>query len=117
MNLRVLGDEDVLRLDVVGRVVQEDLDPERDPLDGLLGERGYARAVLLGMGQAEYIDSSGLALILVWHKRFLGAGGKLVLHSAPPLVMDTIKILRMDRVLHLAKNESAALAIARGDNP
>jgi len=118
MNLRVLGDdEEGLRLEVVGRVVQEDLDPERDPLDGLLGDAGYTRPVLLGMARTEYIDSSGLALILVWHKRFLEAGGKLVLHSTPSLVMDTIKILRMDRVLHLAKDESAALALARGDNP
>jgi len=114
MNLRVLGG---LRLEVVGRVVKENLDPERDPLGGLLGDRGHTRTVLLGMARAEYIDSSGLALILVWHKRFLEAGGKLVLHSTPSLVMDTIRILRMDRVLHLAKDESAAWALARGDNP
>lgn len=118
MNLRVLGDdEDVLRLDMGGRVVQEDLDPDQDPLNGLLGDRAYSQNVLLRLADAEYIDSSGLAMILVWHKRFVEAGGKLVLHSTPPLVMDTIKILRMDRVLHLAKDESAALALARGDQP
>ena len=117
MDLRVLcDDEEVLRLEVVGRVVQENLDPDRDPLEGRLGDRGYARLVILNLARAEYIDSSGLALALVWHRRFLEAGGKLVLHSTPTHVMDTIRILRMDRVLHLAKDESAALALARGDN-
>lgn len=117
MDLRVLGDDaEVLRLEVEGRVVQEDLDPERDPLGGLLGDRGYTRLVILNLARAEYIDSSGLALTLVWHKRFIQAGGKLVLHSTPTHVMDTIRILRMDLVLHLAKDESAALALARGDN-
>jgi anti-sigma B factor antagonist len=117
MNLNVLGDdEEVLRLQVVGRVIQEDLDPDNDPLDGLLGDRAAARRVLLDLSQTDYIDSSGLALLLAWHKRLLRAGGKLVLHSTPSLVLDTIRILRMDLVLNLAKDESAALTLARGES-
>ena len=118
MNLEVLSDEEeVLRLQVAGRIVQEDLDPERDPLRDLLSDRGYARLVVLSLSGASSIDSSGLALLLMWHKRLLQAGGKLVLHSTPIKVMETLRILRMDLVLHLARDESAALTLARAENP
>jgi anti-anti-sigma factor len=109
-------DEETLRVQLGGRVVQEDLAPENDALEGLLDDRGYARRVLVDLSQAEYIDSSGLAMLLGWHKRLSGAGGKLVLHSIPPQVMDTLRILRMELVLAMARDETAALALARGES-
>ena len=118
MNLNVLcDDEEALRLEMTGRIVQEDFDPDNDPLEAVLGERGYFRHTLFDMTHADYIDSSGLAMLLVWHKRFLEAGGKLVLHSTPSLVMDAIRILRLDQVLLLANDESTALTLARGESP
>jgi anti-anti-sigma factor len=113
---RVSDDEQALRLQLVGRVVQDDLDPERDPLDALLGDRPRDRPVLVNLAKAEYIDSSGLAWVLVWHKRLREVGGKLVLHSIPVHVMETLQILRMDLVLYLARDESAALMLARGES-
>lgn len=109
-------DEETLQVQLAGRVVLEDFAPENDPLEAVLGDRGYDRGVLVDLSQAEYIDSSGLAMLLGWHKRLSGAGGKLVLHSIPPQVMDTLKILRMELVLAMARDEAAALSLARGES-
>ncbi len=116
MQLEVLSDDgDVLRLQFVGRVVDVDLAWEHDPMGDVLDDRGYTRRVLLSLNESDHIDSSGLAKLLVWHKRFEEAGGKLVLHSIPIQVMETLNILRMELVLQLAPDESAALGLARGD--
>ena len=112
MQIEVLSDDgDVLRLQVVGRVVDVDLAWEQDPMGDLLDDRGYARRVLLSLNDSDHVDSSGLARLLVWHKRFQEAGGKLVLHSIPIQVMETLRILRMDLVLQLAPDESSALKL------
>jgi anti-anti-sigma factor len=117
VELKVLSDEhDLLEVQVEGRAVAGDVDPDEDPMARLLGDRGYARRALLSLAETEYIDSSGLALLLVWHKRFREAGGKLVVHSVPPHVMETIRILRMELVLHLADDASAAAELVRGDD-
>ena len=117
MRLEVLSDDgDVLRLQSVGRVVDVDLAWEHDPLGDLLGDRGYARRVLLSLDGSDHIDSSGLARLLVWHRRLQEAGGMLVLHSIPIQVMETLNILRMELVLQLAPDESSALELARGES-
>jgi ABC-type transporter Mla MlaB component len=116
MELKVLSDDnDLLELQVVGRSVEGDVALDDDPMLGLLGDRGYARPALLSLAETEYINSSGLALLLVWHKRFRDAGSKLVLHSVPVFVMETLKILRMDLVLNLAEDAPTALKLVRGD--
>jgi anti-sigma B factor antagonist len=115
MQLRVLSDEQsVLRLEVVGRIVEGSYLPDTDPLDSLLDGRSYQRSVLLSLANTDFIDSSGLALLLVWHKRFCEAGGKLVIHSVPSHVMDTLKVMRMELVLNLAKDEPAAMELVQG---
>ena len=117
MELKMLSDdEEVLRLEVVGRIVEGDIDPGVDPLDNLVDSPGYERTVMLSLANTEYIDSSGLAMLLVWHKRFCQAGGILVIHSIPIHVMDTLRVMRMELVLHLAKDESAAMELVRGDD-
>jgi anti-anti-sigma regulatory factor len=118
MQLKVLSDDgDLLRLEMVGRVVDVDVAWEEDPLADLLDDRGYARRVLLSLEDSDHVDSSGLARLLVWHKRFQEAGGKLILHSIPIPVMETLNILRMELVLQLAPDESSAIELARGDCP
>ena len=117
MELKLLSDEDeLLQVHVEGRTVEGEVFSDEDPMAGLLDDRGYARRTLLSLSETEYIDSSGLALLLIWHKRFRDAGGKLVLHSVPPHVMETIRILRMELILHLAEDASAAVELVRGDD-
>jgi len=117
MDVKLVSDDgQLLRLAVEGRVVQSDSTPGLEPIGKLLGQQGYARRVVLSLADTEYIDSSGLSWLLVCHKRFCQAGGRLVIHSVPPGVMETIRMMRLDRVLYLADDEQAAAKLAQGDS-
>jgi anti-anti-sigma factor len=118
MELRVLSDDgDVLRLQLAGRIVQTEERLESDTMADVLGSGGYARNVVLGLEETEFIDSSGLSWLVVRHKRFCEAGGKLVLHSIPPSVSQILMMMRLELVLNLAEDESTALELIRGGTP
>jgi anti-sigma B factor antagonist len=84
-------------------------------LDALLGSDCYSRPVLLDLNYVDFIDSSGIGWLLGAHRRFRGAGGALVLHSIPPVAQTTLKVLRMESVFRLAKDESEARSLVRGE--
>ena len=116
VTLKVLSDDDnLLQLELAEQTLRADVVWDRDPMTPLLGERGYTRAALLSLADTAYVSSSGLALLLVWHKRFREAGGKLVYHSIRSQVMETLLILRMERVLNLAQDLRSALEVVQGD--
>jgi anti-anti-sigma factor len=98
-----------------GKITQALLPAEKELLIELLGAQTYNRRLLLDLTQTSYIDSSGVSWMLIQHKRFLQAGGKIVFHSAPPLVQQTLDLLRMNLVLNLAADEAAARRLALED--
>jgi hypothetical protein len=51
--------------------------------------------------------------MLTIHKRFRNTGGKIVYHSAPPLVQQTLDLLRMNLILHLAPDLTTARGLAQ----
>lgn len=116
MDLKVLSDDqDVLQLQMVGRVVRSVTTPSFKPIIDLLGERGYARNVLLSLAETEYIDSSGLSWLVVNHRRFKEAGGRLVFHSIPPTVFETMRVMRFDLVLNFANDLDDAMQMLGGE--
>ena len=117
MELTVASDDGgVLRLQLAGSITQDDLWPFSDPMLELLGEEGYARKVALSLADVDFIDSSGISWLLVRHKRFRQAEGKLVIHSVPPMVAEVVKMLRLNLVFLLADDETAAAALAEGED-
>jgi anti-anti-sigma factor len=114
MEMRVLSDDgDVLRVEVIGRIEQGDLATQPEPMGELLGPRGYLRNVLVSLAQTQFIDSSGLSWLVVCHKRFCQAGGRLVFHSVQPVISQLFKLMRLDLALYAAKDEAAALELVR----
>jgi anti-anti-sigma factor len=115
MHLTVVATEgDLTRLECSGEIIQTALWPNANPLEETLGDQGFSRKVLISLFNVDYIDSAGVGLFIVSHKKFREAGGMLVLHSIPPLVNHIFQLLKMDKVLHLAKDEEAALALVHG---
>ena len=108
---------DVLRLKTEGKIGQADLSLEGEPIERLLGREVYSRKVLLALEQSDYCDSMGLAWMLQCHKRFREAGGRFVMHSIPPLILQVMKVLHLDRVFLLAADEQAALALVEREQP
>ena len=116
MKLSVQSDNDkVLCLDVSGRIRMTVPSDQTGAFGGVLGEGGYARKVILNLENADYIDSGGVSWLVISHRRFNEAGGKLVIRSAPVVVMEVFKVMSLDRVLNLANDERAALALIEGE--
>jgi len=69
------------------------------------------------MAETRFIDSSGLSWLVVCHKRFVQAGGRLVLHSVSPAIMELFKMMRLELVLEIADNEDAAMELVGKNRP
>lgn len=114
MDLKLLSDDGVvLRLEMTGRIVREDAASEVQFFDSLVGPDGYTRNVSLSLAETSFIDASRLSWLLVLHKRFHKAGGKLVIHSIRPPVMAGLEMVHFWRVLHIAEDEAAAMELLR----
>jgi len=103
--------DDVVKISVAGRITQKELSPLHDPLGDLLGPGTWNKTVMLDLSKAEYVDSSGIGWLLSCHKRFRGGGGRLVLHSLPPVVSNVVRVLKLDSVFHMGSPQPAARAV------
>src|SRR5262249_22086409 len=119
MNLKLLPphDDDLIRLLCEGAASRRGEDGAGDPLESLLGSQCYSHKVLLSLERCQSIDTSGLSWLMLSHKRFLGAGGKLVLHAVPPVVLSVLNLLRLTPLLNVAPGEAAASEMALARRP
>lgn len=110
----VWNDGDLVRLETLGKLSRDGWNANRDPLGDLFGPNIYAGKVLLSLEHSQYLDSTGVEWLLSCHKRFEANGGKLVIRCHNPVMLQILKMMRMDLVLHLAKDEAAALQLVNG---
>jgi anti-anti-sigma factor len=83
-----------------------------NPLEDLLGVTCYDRRVVMDLGQATFIDSSGICWLLACHKRFLAGTGRMVLYSVPPMIEQVLRLLQLHTLLTLKPDRVAALSAA-----
>lgn len=101
--LILLGEHlQALRMELSGEVSHDER--STDPFQHAGGPAIYSRTVLLDLSKCHHINSSGVAWLLVHHRRFQEAGGKLVLHSASPVVMQIFNLMKMELVLNLCQD-------------
>jgi anti-anti-sigma regulatory factor len=100
-----------------GEITRQDLLGPDDPLLLMLGEGCVDGTVLLDLQRARSIDTMGVHWLARVHRRFEEAGGKFILYSVPPRIHDMLHFLRLDQVLHVARNLTEGLALARGGLP
>ena len=113
MRLQLFGIEDgVVKVDCDGDITSYDLLGE-DPLAKMLGSASFVGTLVLGLGRVSFIDSAGIGWLLGTHRRLAGAGGKLVVHSVNPRVLQMFTMLHLSSLLHIAKDESEAQDVAR----
>jgi anti-anti-sigma factor len=116
MKINVRSDDGVLvRLESEGEIRLSDMGRDGNPIESALGREGFGKKVLLDLQKTPYIDSSGVALLIRCHKRCQDAGGQLIMHSIPPSIMQILKLLHMERHLHLVRDEESAKALALGE--
>ncbi|RCS41107.1 anti-sigma factor antagonist [Bremerella cremea] len=113
MNLELSSIKDnVVHVAVFGKVTQDATSRDADLIADLLGEHAYQRNVLLNLRDAEMVDSSGIGWLLVCHKKFKDNGGRMICHSAPPVVANVFRLMRMDLVFENAANVAEAEKLA-----
>jgi hypothetical protein len=88
-----------------------------ESLDELLSPGFCACQVALSLANVKSVESRRISWLLAVHKRFCEEGGKLVVHSVWPLLMEALRFLGLDRVLHVADNEAAARRLLRQSEP
>ena len=108
-------DGELIRVACAGQIQQYLIPSAPHPLEKVLGPDCFNRRILLNLERTTFIDTSGIAWLLSCHKRCLQNGGRLVIHSAPPLIDQTLRVLRMDMVLQMAADEPEARALALRD--
>jgi anti-anti-sigma factor len=80
-------------------------------LRGAESERGQ---VILDLRRLEFIDSSGLHLIIAAHTRIREAGGRLVIVRAPELVHRVFTAARLDQLLEMVPEGVIRCPACRG---
>lgn len=102
LTITILDDNGYVRVRCVGNLTQAELSRDRpDPMIELLGPDAYTKKVLLDLEQVVYVDSSGIGFLIAIHKRFLAAGGELILCSIPGNVMQVFQLLQIHKVFRL----------------
>lgn len=118
MNLTVKSVADgIADVQIAGSINQAHLSQNQEPLSAALGPNTYEHRILLDLNNTEFIDSSGVNWLLIVHRRMRENGGRLVLHSLPPMVENVLKVLRMNLVFEIAPSRDDARRLVEGDNP
>jgi anti-anti-sigma factor len=116
MKLTLVADEgDIVRVACEGQISQF-VSQGNEPMANLLGGlAGYGRRVLLSLERTTFINSSGISWLLICHKYFTQSGGKLVVHSVPPLVNQVLQFVRLPSIMNFAPDEPSARTLALAD--
>jgi anti-sigma B factor antagonist len=67
-----------------------------------------AEAFYLDLAGIQYIDSTGLGLLMALHKQIHEAGGRLHLVQPARTVLSVLRLSKLDRVFHVVPEQDAA---------
>lgn len=84
-----------------GSMYVEDSASVREQLIGLL-EEGIIH-LTIDLSGLEYVDSSGLGVLISIHKRCLQKGGKMVITGLRGMVEELFRLTRLDLVFNVAQ--------------
>lgn len=116
MSIRVdsIEDDGVAMLICADDMNALEMSTDGTELEEVLGDEWATRRVIMDLSDAEYVDSAVIGWLLLLHKTFNRAGGRLVLYGLNPNVKRVIDLLRIDDVLMLATDRERALQRVRG---
>jgi anti-sigma B factor antagonist len=96
-----------VRVALAGQCSQRNLNPLEDPLIQLLGPGGYAKLVRLDLSEVSFLDSSGVGWLLSCQKRMKQAGGRLTLERPHPMVVNVLRVLKLEKLFELPEAGSS----------
>ncbi|AFM42201.1 anti-anti-sigma regulatory factor, SpoIIAA [Desulfosporosinus acidiphilus SJ4] len=94
-----------LRLD--GELDMHTSDLVRQAIDKEIEKRGI-RTVILNLQNVQFIDSSGLGVILGRYKKLLSLGGKLKISNVQPHVYKIMELSGLPKIINFYEDETHA---------
>lgn len=112
------SDADGLRASASGKFSKYSFaESEPNPLQAALGDNYHERVVLLSLENCDWMDTSGIGYLVMEYKRFKAAGGRIVLHSLPKLILDTLRFVHLDSIIPIAVDLDGARTLAKQGTP
>jgi len=93
-----VADQQVL-LRLSGRMYVEEAVQLRDSLSGYI-EKGH-RTFIIDLSDVDYIDSSGLGMLVAIHKKALQKGGSVIIKGINGLVKELFELTRLTQVFEI----------------
>jgi anti-sigma B factor antagonist len=100
------GARSVVRL--AGRLDLVSASELRSTLDYALDDR--PSRIVVDLGEVEFVDSTGLGVLVAAQRRALGAGSSIVLSAAPPIVETVLRVTSAIDLFPLYASPEQALA-------
>lgn len=99
---------DIVLVELSGRIVlgRECQQVERE-LDELIA--GKQKKVVLDLSKLEYVDSTGIGIIVTRCGHMEAAGGEMRIASMQPKVVDLMRTAKLDRIMHFYPTVADAL--------
>ena len=99
---------DVAVLDISGRITLGEGNVILREIVRDLAEKG-AKAIVLNLGEVQYIDSSGIGELVKAHTTIRNQGGQLKLTNLNKRVHDLLQMTRLSAVFDIQKDEASAI--------
>jgi anti-anti-sigma factor len=116
LNVTKIADEDDCLVVAASGTISRDALMWNEHPEDVLGEGIFSRIILLDLSDCDRLDSAGVSWLIRFHRRCEEAGGRLFIHSTPPVIAKTLKLLNMGMVLSLADDEKAARRMAASES-
>ena len=100
--------DDIVVLDVISGKVA--INQELDKVCGLLTCDRETPRVVLNMSDVQFVSSSFIAGLVALHKRLRSVDGKMVVCEMNPVVQETLRGAKLDKLLFIAVTEQEAFA-------
>jgi len=85
----------------------------RQAIDSEIEKRGI-RTVILNLQDVQFVDSSGLGVILGRYKKLLPLGGKLKITNVPPHIYKIMELSGLPKIISFYIDEAHAYEEGRG---
>ena len=104
IEVKIEKNGEIVQVDLVGELVLNSAAGVKDEVKGKLAEIEEPK-VLINLKELEFVDSSGLGVLISWFRMVNEKKGKIVYCSLGDYVAKIIKIAKLDKILTLAEDE------------
>ncbi len=109
LSLQMDSDRQVLIVRLAGELDHHHAEKVRASIEAEL-EKGEFRHLVLNLARLEFMDSSGLGVILGRYKKVSHLGGKMILCSIQPPVYRLMEMSGLFKILPTYENEKHAIS-------